>query len=43
MVVYLLFSRHFRVRISGLRSIAPAWSCPLKRVVYSTPHSVWSV
>jgi len=20
-----------------------AWSCPLNRVVYSTPHSVWSV
>ena len=24
-----------------LRSIAPAWSCPLKRVVYSTHWSLW--
>jgi len=49
-VVYLLVSRHFRVRIYGnflpsmcLQSIAPAWSCPLNRAVYSTSHSVWSV
>jgi len=26
-----------------LWSIAPAWSCPLNRAVYSSQHSVWSV
>ena len=43
MVVYLLFSRHFRVtfwRVSTMdRDRLPAWSCPLNRAVYSTPHN----
>jgi len=42
-VVYLLFSRHFLVPFWDVSTIdrnrLPAWSCPLKRVVYSTPHN----
>ena len=48
-VVYLLFSRYIVFEFLACFSNScvcdrfSAWSCPLNRAVYSTPHSVWSV